>query len=341
MYVVTDKFRSLRLAAALAIAVLAFGPGSVRAETRTVRIAKQFGISYLPLTVMEEKNLLVEHGRKLGLDLKTEWVQFVSGTPMNEAIISGNLDFASGGVAPLLTIWSKTRGNLAVKGVAALNAMPLDLNMINPAVKTVKDFTDKDRIALPAVRVSIQAITLQMAAEKAFGPGQHAKLDALTVSLSHPDGLAALLGGKSEITAHFTSAPFMYQELKDSRVHKVLDSYEVLGGPHTFNVVWASGKFYKENPKVVEAFVAALDDAMQQIAKDPAEAARLWVKNENSKIPVAEIERMIRLPENEWTMVPKKVMGYANFMSQAGLISAKPAQWQDVFFDNIHKLPGS
>jgi NitT/TauT family transport system substrate-binding protein len=260
---------------------------------------------------------------------------------MNEAIISGNLDFASGGVAPLLTIWSKTRGNLGVKGVAALNAMPLDLNTINPAVKTVKDFTDKDRIALPAVRVSIQAITLQMAAEKAFGPGQHAKLDALTVSLSHPDGLAALLGGKSEITAHFTSAPFMYQELKDSRVHKVLDSYEVLGGPHTFNVVWASGKFYKENPKVVEAFVAALDDAMQQIAKDPAEAARLWVKNENSKIPVAEIERMIRLPENEWTMVPKKVMAYANFMSQAGLISAKPAQWQDVFFDNIHKLPGS
>src|SRR5215471_18991092 len=139
---------------AVAIAVLALGPAAVRAETRTVRVAKQFGISYLPLTFMEEKNLLEEHGRKLGLDLKTEWVQFVSGTPMNEAIISGNLDFASGGVAPLLTIWSKTRGNLGVKGVAALNSMPLDLNTINPAVKTVKDFTDKDRIALPAVRVS-------------------------------------------------------------------------------------------------------------------------------------------------------------------------------------------
>jgi NitT/TauT family transport system substrate-binding protein len=326
---------------AIAIAVLALGPAVARAETRTVRIAKQFGISYLPLTVMEEKNLLEEHGRGLGLDLKAEWVQFVSGTPMNEAIISGNLDFASGGVAPMLTIWSKTRGNLGVKAVAALNSMPLDLNTVNPAVKTVKDFTDKDRIALPAVRVSIQAITLQMAAEKAFGPGQHAKLDALTVSLSHPDGLAALLSGKSEVTAHFTSAPFMYQELADSRVHKVLDSYQVLGGPHTFNVIWASSKYYSANRKVVEAFVAALDDAMQQIAKNPAEAARLWVKNENSKIPATEIERMIRLPENEWTMVPKKIMDYADFMGRAGLIGAKPAQWQDVFFEDIHKLPGS
>jgi NitT/TauT family transport system substrate-binding protein len=321
--------------------VLTFGAGSAGAETRTVRIAKQFGISYLPLTIMEEKKLLEAHGRELGLDLKTEWVQFTGGPPMNEAIISGNLDFASGGVGPMLTIWSKTRGNLGVKGVAALNAMPLDLNSNNPNVKTIKDFSDKDRIALPGVKVSIQAVTLQMAAEKVFGAGHYDKLDSLTVTLGHPDGMAQLLSGNSEITAHFTSAPFMYQELADKRVHKVLDSYEVLGGPHTFNVVWATAKLYNEDHKVVQAFIAALDDAVRQIAKDPTDAARLWVKNENSKIPVAEIERMIRLPENEWTLVPKQIMSYADFMSRVGLISAKPAQWQDVFFDDIHKLPGS
>jgi NitT/TauT family transport system substrate-binding protein len=329
------------MAVALAAASVSFAASSAGAQTKTIRIAKQFGISYLPLTVMEEKKLLEAQGRQMGLDLKTEWVKFTGGPPMNEAIISGNLDFASGGVGPLLTIWSKTRGNLGVKGVSALNAMPLDLNSNNPAVKTIKDFTDKDRIALPGVKVSIQAVTLQMAAEKVFGPGQYDKLDSLTVTLSHPDGMAQLLSGKSEITAHFTSAPFMYQELEDKRVHKVLDSYEVLGGPHTFNVVWATTKFHDDNPKVVQAFIAALDDAMKQIAKDPAEAARVWVKNENSKIPVAEIERMMRLPENEWTMVPKRIMSYADFMSRVGLIAAKPAQWQDVFFDAIHKLPGS
>src|SRR5262245_27529231 len=151
---------------ALIAAVILLPPICAHAQTKTVRLAKQFGISYLPLTIMEQKQLLEAHSKKLGLDLKTEWVVFTSGAPMNEAIISGNLDFASGGVGPLLTIWGRTRTNIGVKGVAALNSMPLYLNTINPNVKTIKDFTEKDRIALPAVRVSIQAITLQMAAER-------------------------------------------------------------------------------------------------------------------------------------------------------------------------------
>jgi NitT/TauT family transport system substrate-binding protein len=331
----------LGLAAGVLSSALVLDVGPVAAQSKSVRLAKQFGIGYLPLTIMEEKRLFEEHGKRLGLDLKTEWVQFTSGTPMNEAILSGNLDFAAGGVGPLLTIWGKTRGSIGVKGVAALNSMPLYLNTISPDVRSIQDFTDKDRIALPAVRVSIQAITLQMAAEKAFGPGQQFKLEPLTVSLSHPDGMAQMMSGKSEITAHFTSAPFMYQELEDKRVRRVLDSYEVLGGPHTFNVVWTTAKFHGENRKVVEAFVAALDDAMQQIRADPAAAAALWVKAENAKLPAAYVEKIIRAPENEWTLVPNKIMDYADYMSRAGMIPAKPASWRDVFFEDIGNLPGS
>ena len=133
----------------------------------------------------------------------------------------------------------------------------------------------------------------------------------------------------------------MYQELDDKRVRKVLDSYEVLGGPHTFNVVWTSAKFYNENRKVVQAFVAALDEAMKQIAKDPAAAAALWVKAENAKLSADYIEKLIRLPENEWTMVPKKIMSYADFMSRVGMLPARPATWRDVFFEETHSLPGS
>jgi len=326
---------------AFAVVALVSMGAAADAQNKTVRIARQYGISYLPLTIMAEKKLLEQYGRRLGLELKTEWVQFTGGPPMNEAIISGQLDFASGGVGPLLTIWDKTRSGLAVKGVAALNAMPLYLNTVNPKVKTIADFSDRDRIALPAVKVSIQAITLAMAAEKVFGPGQQGKLDSLTVTLSHPDGMAQMLSGRSEITAHFTSAPFMYQELEDKRVHKVLDSYAVLDGAHTFNLVWSTTKFHDNNPKVVEAFMAALDDAMRQIADDPAAAAALWVNNENSKLTPAEVEKLIRLPENEWIMVPKKIMAYAEFMHRNGLLAAKPVRWQDVFFADIHALPGS
>jgi NitT/TauT family transport system substrate-binding protein len=325
----------------VALAALALAAIAGTAQAPTVRIAKQFGISYLPLTMMEQKNLLEEHGKRLGLDLKTEWVRLASGAPMNEAILSGNLDFASGGVGPLLTIWGRTRGNIGVKGVSAINSMPLYLNTINPDVKTIKDFTDKDRIALPAVKVSIQAVTLQMAAEKAFGPGQHNKLDSLTVSLSHPDGMSAMMSGRSEITAHFSSAPFQYQQLDDKRVRKVLDSYEVLGGPHTFNAVWATSKYYNENRKVVEAFVAALDDVMKQIKQDPAAAAALWIKAENSKLAPDYVEKLIRASENEWTTTPKQITTYAEFMNRVGVLPAKPASWQEVFFPDTHKLPGS
>jgi NitT/TauT family transport system substrate-binding protein len=326
------------LVAALAVVLTV---GTAAAQTKTIRIARQFGISYLPLTLIEEKKLIEAHAREIGLDIKTEWIQFTSGTPMNEALISDSLDFASGGVGPLLSVWGKTRDNFAIKAVAALNSMPLYLNTVDPNVATIKDFTDRDRIALPAVRVSIQAITLQMAAEQAFGPGQQFRLDPLTVSLGHPDGLAQLLSGRSEITGHFTSAPYMYQELADPRVRKVLDSYDVLGGPHTFNLVWTTNKFHAENGKVVEVFIAALDEAMKMIAQDPAAAAAIWVKAESSKLPADYIEKLIRLPENKWTIVPKKVMVYADYMGRVGMIPARPASWRDVFFPDVHRLPGS
>ena len=330
--------RNWVLLAAAGTLLLAHG---ANAEPRTVRIATQYGISYLPLTIMAEKNLLEAEGKKRGLDLKADWVRFTGGPPMNEALISGNLDFASGGVGPFTTIWARTRSNLKVKGITALNSMPLWLNSINPNVKTIKDFTEKDRIALPAVRVSMQAVILQMAAEKVFGKGQEHKLDAWTVSLSHPDGLAQMMSGKSEITAHFTSAPFMYQEIADSRVHRVLNSYDVFGGPHTFNVVWATAKLYEGEPKVVQAFLAALRTAMQEINSDPAGAAALWVKADKSKLTPAEAEKIIRDKDNTWTMTPQKVMVVAGYMGRVGMVPVTPTNWKDMFIDDIHDLPGN
>ena len=335
--------RLVRRLCALAAAVALFGnaTGPAKAEPRVVKIATQFGISYLPLTIVAEKKLLEQEGKKLGLDLAPEWVRLTAGTAMNEALISGNLDFASGGVGPFVTIWARTQSGLKVKGISSLNSMPLWLNTINPDVKTIADFTEKDRIALPAVRVSVQAVILQMAAEKVFGKGQEHKLDAWTVSLSHPDGLAQLLSGKSEITGHFTSAPFMYQEFQDKRVRRVLNSYDVFGGPHTFNVVWATAKLYEGEPKLVQAFLSALDIAMKDIQADPAAAAALWVKADKSTLTPADAEKIIRDPENKWTLTPEKVMVFADYMARVGMVPAKPASWKDMFVDAIHNLPGS
>jgi NitT/TauT family transport system substrate-binding protein len=130
------KQRIWKLAFGVA-AIAAFSVGSASAETRVVRLAKQYGIAYLPLAIIQDKNLIEAEGKKLGLDLKTEWVRFTGGPPMNEALISGNLDFASGGSGPLITAWARTKDNIKIRGICALNSMPQWLNTTNPNVKTI------------------------------------------------------------------------------------------------------------------------------------------------------------------------------------------------------------
>jgi NitT/TauT family transport system substrate-binding protein len=316
---------------------------SARAEVTDLKIAKQYGISYLPLMLMEADHLIEKHAKSAGLaDLKVSWLTFTSGSVMNDAILSGSLHFASGGVAPLVTIWARSKGTIEVKCVTAMNAMPLYLTTRNPLVKSIKDFTEKDKIALPAVKVSIQAVTLQMAAAKEFGAGNHDKLDAFTVGMSHPDGQQALLSGAGEITGHFSSPPFQYQQLKQPGIRRVLNSYDVLEGPATFNVVWTTRKFREQNAKTYDAFLEAFEEATKAINADKrAIAARYLEIANDKKNSVEDIAFMLNDPEIEFTMTPKNVMKYADFMHKTGALKQKPANWKELCFDNLHGLPGS
>jgi NitT/TauT family transport system substrate-binding protein len=312
----------------LTAALLCMVAVCARAELTEIKVAQQYGIGYLPLMLMEEKKLIEKHARADGIpDLKVGWAKFAGGNVMNDALLSNSLQFASGGVGPLVTLWSRTKGNLDVKAVAALNSMPLLLNTRNPAVKTLKDFTDRDRIALPAVKVSIQAVTLQMAAEKAFGEGQQNKLDALTVTLSHPDAQVALLSGQSEITAHFGSPPCQYQQLKYQAIHTVLNSYEVLGGPATFNLVSTTSKFRAENPRIYGAFVKALEEAIGEINSDRKTAAEAYLRISKDKDTVQDILAMLNDPAIVFTTTPQNVMKYVDFMLKTGTIKTKPDSW--------------
>jgi NitT/TauT family transport system substrate-binding protein len=330
-----------RMFAVALTALLVLCTGAARAEMGEIKVAQQYGIGYLPLMIMEEQKLIEKHARAAGVDVTVGWVRFAGGNVMNDALLSGSLQFASGGVGPLVTLWARTRGNLDVRGVAALNSMPLYLNTRNPNVRTIRDFTDKDRIALPAVKVSIQAVTLQMAAEKAFGEGQQNRLDPLTVTLSHPDAQTALLSGQSEITAHFGSPPFQYQQLEKPAIHTVLNSYEVLGGPATFNTVWTSAKFRTENPKLYDAFVKALDEAMAFINRDKRAAAEAYLRISKDKDSVDHILRMLDDPQIVFTTAPQNVMKYVDFMQKTGTIKPRPDSWKDLFFPNAHGLQGS
>jgi len=329
------------LSAIVALGLAGFAAMPAVAEVTQVRLAKQFGIGYLPLTLIEEQGLLEKHAAEAGLEIKAEWLRFTGGSGMNEALLSGNLDLAAGGTPPMLTIWARTQNNMKVKGVTALSSMPLHLITVDPEVKELSDFDSSDKIALPAVKTSIQAITLQMAAEKYLGEGRHADLDAFTVSMGHPDAQLALLGGQSEINAHFGSPPFQNLELKDERAHKVVDSYDVVGGPHTFTVVWSRAEFVEENPEFMNVFMGALNESIDFIKSNPEEAARIWAEAESSPMTHDEIVALITDEQTRWTTEPERLLPYVNYMARVGLIQHDTNDWRDLFFETVSAGAGS
>jgi NitT/TauT family transport system substrate-binding protein len=328
------------LMSAVLAGVVALCITAARAEMAEINVAQQYGISYLPLMLMEDKKLIEKHAKAAGIDVKVGWAKFAGGNVMNDALLSGSLQFASGGVGPFVTLWARTRGNLDVRGVGALNSMPIHLVSRNPNVKTLADFGPNDRIALPAVKVSVQAVLLQMGAEQAFGAGQQNRLDALTVTMSHPDAIQALLSGQSEINAHFGSPPFQYQEVAKG-AHVVLNSYDVLGGPATFNVIWTTTKFRNDNPKLYDAFVKALDEAIGEINRDTRAAAEAYLRISKDKDSLDNILKMMNDPNIVFTTTPQNIMKFAEFMAKTGAIKAKPESWRDFFFANVQALPGS
>ncbi|PWC44940.1 ABC transporter substrate-binding protein [Azospirillum sp. TSO22-1] len=338
----TARFAGRRLLLGALLAAGLFRPAAAHAEATEVRFARNLGLGYLQLYVMQDKGLVEKHARAAGLDdVKASYTAIGNPSTITESLLSGNADFGAAGVPPFIIAWDKTRGNADLRGLAALNAQPAYLNTNRPEIRSLKDFTEKDRIVVPSVRASYQAIVLQMAAEQTFGPGEHARLDPLTVSLAHPDGTAALLSGKTEITAHFTSPPFQDLQLKDPKIHKVLSSYDVLGGAGTFSAIWTSAKFHDANPRLTRAVLAALDEAVGFIRAKPREAAEIYIRLDNSKLDLDTVERLIADPEVRYASEPLGIQKFTDFMARIGSIRNRPARWQELFFADIHDRAGS
>ncbi|HEY0294854.1 MAG TPA: ABC transporter substrate-binding protein [Bordetella sp.] len=328
------------LAVFIAVVALA-APTPARAEGR-IRIAEQYGIVYLLLNVARDQQLIEKQGKAAGLDIQVEWTQLSGGSAINDAVLSGAVDIGGAGVGPLLTLWDKSYGRQNVRGVASLGNLPYYLVSNNPKVKTIADFTDQDRIALPAVSVSVQSRVLQMAAAKLWGPKQFDKLDPITVALPHPDAAAAIISGGTEITGHFGNPPFQEQELAGNpNAHIVLNSYDVLGGPSSATVLFATEKFRAQNPKTYGAFQAALAEAAAFITAHPDQAADIYIRVNKAKIDRGFLVKLISNPQVQFKLAPQNTFALAEFMNQVGAIKHKPQSWKDYFFDDAATAQGS
>ncbi len=314
------------------------------AEVEAIRIAKQYGLPYLPLMIMERQGLVEKHAARLGLpSLRATWVTLGGPSVINDGLLSGQLQFGVVAVPSLATLWDKTAGTAQeVRGLSAVQSQPYVLVTRNAAVRTIRDFTEKDRIALPAVKISGQALALQMAAAKVWGFDHYDKLDPLTVTLPHPEALAALLSGRSEINSHLTITPFYYYELATPGIHQVLKSYDTLGGKHTNGLLQTTKRFHDANPKVCAAVLAAQEEANLFIRDRPRDAAAIYRSmTGDTRDTLDEVTRMVADPDSVYTTTPQAVMQFVEFMHKVGRIKRMPGSWKDLFLPEVHGLPGS
>jgi NitT/TauT family transport system substrate-binding protein len=313
-------------------------------EVSSIVMVSQHGLPYLPLMVMDTLQLVEKHAGKLGIaSLKPDYKSLGGTQSLIDALLSRQMDFGVTGVPGLATLWDKTAGTAyEIRALSAVQSMPFMLVTNRPSIQTLKDFTDQDRIAVPAIKVSSQAICLQMAAAKQWGDDQYARLDAYTVTRSHPDAAVSVMSKGTEINSHYSVAPYYYYELASAGVHTVLKSYDTLGGPGTNGVMLMTKKFRDANPKVTQAVYAALSEAEDFINKNPGEAAQIYIKTTNEKRSnQQEMIRFIADPDNIWTTMPQQTMTFAGFMHKVGTMKRQPASWKDLYMPECHELAGS
>ncbi len=224
----------------------------------------------------------------------------------------------------------------------AIADSPIYYNTIDPRIRSIADFGPDDRIAMTAGRGTQHALTLQMAAAQAFGWEARERLDALTVSMAHPDGVVALLSGGGVVKTHATTVPFIQMELADPRVRTVLNSYEVVGGRATLIVAYCTESWRAANPKLFAAAYAGLTEAMDVIRADKHAAALLFKRVEPTKLSLEAIDAILAdAAMLAFTPTPSKLMVHADYMNKVGLLKNRMTSWKDAFFDNVHGLPGS
>jgi NitT/TauT family transport system substrate-binding protein len=301
------------------------------------------GVGFLPLYVMRDQGLIEKHAAAAGLtELTVRWIDLGGPAVMNDALLSGSVDFIAAGPPAFITLWSATRGSADVRGVAAMSSLPMYLNTTNSALETIDQLTETDKIAVTSVKVSIPSINMQMYAAEKYGAAEAFRFDRYTVTMTHADALIALLGGGGQINAHFTSPPFHQREIKDPRVRTMLNTDDIMGGATTFTMLSTTARYREANPQAYAAVLAALEEANEFIRSNPEQAAQiLFAAEAGAGFTVEELTEVLRDPDIEFTTTPANTVKYAQFMQEIGSIENRPGSWRDLFFPEIHGAEGS
>ena len=304
-----------------------------------VVVSYQENIGFLPLMVMQDKQLFEKHAEALGINLSVDYA-LVPDKEIPESISSGAVQIIGSSVTAFADIWSAHNGfyKKNYKAISGLSSFPYILTSNNPNVKSLADFKEGDRIAISEKDRSLPAQILMMAQEQIFATDTDRKInDKLKdrlVSMTPYDGMRMLIARKNGITAHFVSPPSSYHELAQKNIHSVFSSETILGASSTSELVYCSTSFYTSNPKIIKAFNLALSDAIAFIKHENLSAISIYRKLAVDAMPVDLLQQVLNDPKIQFTTELKNVMKMIEFRYKVGLIKDKPKKAKEVFFEN-------
>jgi NitT/TauT family transport system substrate-binding protein len=289
---------------------------------------------------MEEHKLIEAHAAKAGLaDLKVNWLNLSGGGAQTDALLAGSVDIVNTGTGNLLLLWDRTRGR--VKGIIGSSAQPVLLLSREERIRTLADIRPEDKIAVPTVKISTQAILLQMAAAKMYGDAEVNRFDANTVQLGHPDAMAAMSNARHEVTSHFSAPPFQYLELA-AGAHLVASSKDIIGGPLSQAQFFTTTQFADANPMTVKAVRAATEEAIAYIRQNPRGALAIYKKITGDKADLDQLADILRQPDMmEFRTEPQGTMRFAEHLYKTGILKTMPKAWTDYYLPIASDLAGS
>lgn len=319
------------LRAVVAFAVLASLSGPALAQEQ-VKIGIGYGLAFLPAYICQDLKLVEKHAKALHLNVRASYERLSSADAVQEAIASGAIDIGPFGIAPLLTAWDKAKSAKESRGqilaVSGMTTMPVVLLTNRPKLHAIADLRASDQIAMPTLS-SPQMFFLQMQAEKTFG--QYDRLNNQVVALSPADALAALIEGTGTVAAYFASPPFTQLALKDSSVHQILSSEQVIGGKASFLILGARRGYIDAHPKIAQAVDEAMDEAARMIHDDPQHAARIFLTHEPSKaLDAGEIGSVLKDNADQFGSPIEGIQAFADFMARHGELKTPPQSWKDI-----------
>ena len=333
--------RRQALKGAAALALLPAGRAFAQ-EKAELTVSRQPGILYMPLHVIEKYKLIEKHAAKAGLsNPSVKWVNFANGGAQQDALVAGGVDVVNTGSGQLLLLWDRTRGG--VKGICATTAAVLNLISREPRIKSLSDFKEGDKIAVPTVKTSTQAMLLQMAAVKMFGPDKFSHFDSLTTQLGHPDAYVAMKNPTHEIRSHIAAPPFHYYELRDvPDAHVVTNSVDIIGGQSTQGQFFTTTKFAEANPKWIAAVFAAAEEAKAMVQADPEKTVEAYKEINNDKTETKTLVDLVKTPSmSDWNLYPQGTMKFAEHLNRIGTLKTMPKSFKDYYLPTVHGMPGN